>query len=108
VDIVWDVYKKDGLKASTRETRDCSFRRMVLPSAQLPGNWKGFLWDNDNKTHLFEFIAKYISEKQVGFIAKYISEKQESNSYHDWQQMYSAVHVISKILCIPAHMKKQM
>jgi hypothetical protein len=22
--------------------------------------------------------------------------------------MYSAVHVISKILCIPAHMKKQM
>jgi hypothetical protein len=37
---------------------------MVLLSAQLPGNWKGFLWDNDNKTNLFEFIAKNLCEKQ--------------------------------------------
>ena len=63
VDIVWDVYKTDSLKASARERRGCGSRRMVLPSAQLPGNWKGFLRDNDNKTHFFEFIAKSLSEK---------------------------------------------
>ena len=63
VDIVWDVYKNDSLKASARERRGCGSRRMVLPSAQLPGNWKGFLRDSDNKTQLFEFIAKSLTEK---------------------------------------------
>ena len=46
VDIVWDVYKNDSLKASARERRGCGSRRIVLPSAQLPGNWKGFLQDS--------------------------------------------------------------
>jgi hypothetical protein len=30
----------------------------------LHGNWKGFLRDSDNKTNLFEFIAKNLCEKQ--------------------------------------------
>jgi hypothetical protein len=39
---------------------------MELPYVQLPGNWKGFLRDNDNKTHMFEFVTNCISEKQCG------------------------------------------
>jgi hypothetical protein len=58
VDIVWDIYKNNSLKASPRERRGCGSRRMVLPSAQSPGNWKGVLRDIDIKTNLFEFIAK--------------------------------------------------
>jgi hypothetical protein len=62
--IVWDMYKNDDPKLSTIERRGCGSSRMVLPSIQLPGDWKGFLRDNDNKMNLFQFIAKYLSEKQ--------------------------------------------
>jgi hypothetical protein len=55
VDIVWDVYKNDGLEeASTRDRRGCD-SRSIIPSARLPSK---------KKPHLFEFIAKYLSEKQ--------------------------------------------
>ena len=40
VDIVFDVYSSDSLKASTRESRGCGVRRRVLPSALLPRNWQ--------------------------------------------------------------------
>ena len=33
IDIVFDVYKSDSLKSSTRERRECGVRRRVLTSA---------------------------------------------------------------------------
>jgi hypothetical protein len=59
-----DVYKNDSLRASASERRDCGSRRIVLTSAKLPCKWKGILRENDNKTHLFVFIVKNLSEKQ--------------------------------------------
>ena len=38
-DIVWDVYKKQSLKASVREKRGTGWRRQVRPSVELPRNW---------------------------------------------------------------------
>ena len=40
IDIMFDVYKSDSLKSSTRERRGCGVRRRVLTSAQIPGNWQ--------------------------------------------------------------------
>ena len=40
VDIVWDTYKVDSLKSSTREKRGKGIRRRVTPSTAFPKNWK--------------------------------------------------------------------
>ncbi|KAK3731974.1 hypothetical protein QZH41_003373 [Actinostola sp. cb2023] len=70
VDVIWDVYLPDSLKAGTREKRGSGTRRRVLPSSNLPKNWKGFLRVNDNKTELFHFLANqlqsvYVEGKEV-------------------------------------------
>ena len=45
VDIVWDVYKEDSLKQSTREKRGKGTRMRVTPSGNLPKDGPGFLRD---------------------------------------------------------------
>ena len=57
VDIVWDVYLKDSLKLSTRESRGTGARRRVSQNVKLPGNWKNFLRNDNNKDELFQFLA---------------------------------------------------
>lgn len=47
-DIVWDTYKVDSLKSSTREKRGKGIRRRVTPSAAVPKNWQDFLRVDDN------------------------------------------------------------
>ena len=55
---MWDVYRKDSLKSTTRERRVTGTRRRVASSSKLPKNWKSFLHVGDNKTELFLFLAK--------------------------------------------------
>ena len=43
VDIVWDTYKTESLKATARENRGTGARRRVSSSAKMPGNRKNFL-----------------------------------------------------------------
>ena len=89
VDIVWDVYRPDSLKASTRERRGHGVRRKVSPSTQLPTNWKGFLRDDNNKTDFFHFIATSLAGKNFGDGKKLIttsgdkilSNKQETHHH---------------------------
>ena len=50
VDIVWDVYMEDSLKATTRERREKGVRRRVASTTVLPFKWKDFLCLDDNKT----------------------------------------------------------
>ena len=38
LDLVWDTYKDDSIKASTREKRGKRVRRRVVKSAAIPGN----------------------------------------------------------------------
>ena len=40
VDVIWDVYRQDSLKATTREARGSGTRRRVASSSQIPRNWK--------------------------------------------------------------------
>ena len=43
LDLVWDSYRADSLKASTREQSGNRVRRRVVDSAVIPGNWQRFL-----------------------------------------------------------------
>ena len=65
LDIVWDVYLEDSLKAATRQKRGSGLQKKVIPSATLPDNWKGFLRVDDNKTELFAFLAKKVGGTKV-------------------------------------------
>jgi len=58
IDLVWDVYLPASLKASTRQKRGKSMKKMVAPSTVMPKNWKDFLRVNENKTELFAFLSR--------------------------------------------------
>lgn len=49
VDIVWDQYKENSIKESTREKRGKGQRRKVTGETKIPSNWKAFLQDTNNK-----------------------------------------------------------
>ena len=53
LDVVWDEYIADSLKAETRTRRGKRIRRRVEPSNSIPRNWQAFLRINDNKTEFF-------------------------------------------------------
>ena len=65
LDLVWDIYKDDSLKAATRETRGTGTRRCVMPSVCIPGNWQSFLRNNEKKNELFAQIATTVADEQV-------------------------------------------
>lgn len=62
VDIIWDVYRQDSLKCTTREKRGKGVRRRVTAANSIPGNWQEFLRIDDNKTELFDFLAHQVVE----------------------------------------------
>ena len=66
LDIVWDIYKTDSLKASTREKRGAGARRRVAPTVRIPPNWKSFLRVDENKTELFQLLAKELEGSDLG------------------------------------------
>ena len=65
VDIVWDEYVENRLKATTRSDRGAGVQRRVAANNQLPRNWKEFLRVNENKRELFKFLAESTSSLQV-------------------------------------------
>lgn len=58
LDVVWDEYLQDSLKAYTRSVRGKGSRRRVESSNALPRNWQEFLRNEDNKTELFSFLSQ--------------------------------------------------
>ena len=63
LDIIWDRYSSNGLKADTRSKTGNGVRQHVETSGTLPGNWQSFLQIDDNKTKfkLFTFLATRIA-----------------------------------------------
>ena len=61
VGIVWDTYKVDSLKSSTRENRGKGIRRRVTLSTAVPKNWQDFLCVDDNKEELFPYLSQVSS-----------------------------------------------
>jgi len=52
IDIIWDVYKEDSLKESTREKRGKGIHRKVSSQTNVPSHFKYFLRDSSNKREL--------------------------------------------------------
>ena len=57
VDVVWDSYHQDSLKAYTRTVRGEGTRRQVKGQYPVPRNWSDFLRNSSNKEELFQFLA---------------------------------------------------
>ena len=49
VDVIWDQYIENSLKAHTWKSRGKGIRRRVDPPTKLPSSWEQFLRDNENK-----------------------------------------------------------
>ena len=65
VDVVFDEYLPDSLKAATRKKRGKGVRRRVEPSSSIPRNWQAFLRIDENKVELFSFLAMKIAAKET-------------------------------------------
>ncbi len=61
IDVVWDTYKPDSLKACVRQARGSGDILRVETNTSIPTNWKTFLRVDSNKTGLFAFLASGIS-----------------------------------------------
>ena len=61
VDVVFDTYRKDSLKSTTRRKRGKGIRRKVEENSQPPKDWASFLRIDDNKTELFRFLSEAIN-----------------------------------------------
>ena len=64
MDIVWDTYKVNSIKDSTRDKRGKGQRRNVTGDTKIPPNWKAYLEDNTNKTELFALLTSRVSNFQ--------------------------------------------
>ncbi len=66
VDLVWDGYFDESLKAGSRERRGRGQRRRVIPSAPMPTDWKTFLCLDENKKELFSFLSTEAANLETG------------------------------------------
>ncbi len=75
VDVVWDEYISDSLKAGVRSKRGKGVRRRVEPSSTIPGNWQEFLRIDDKNTELFAYLATRLAAMDT--------DKQVISTYHN-------------------------
>ena len=64
LDVVWDVYINDSLKAQTREKRGHGSRIKLESDTIIPSNWNMFLCCDKNKDNLYKLLASAIQELQ--------------------------------------------
>lgn len=62
LDVIWDRYKHDSLKAGTRQKRGKGDRINIKNSTPLPTNWISFLRVDANKEALFSLLGQSIME----------------------------------------------
>ena len=62
IDVVWDTYVDDSLKAQTRMNRGSGIHLRVSNSTNIPVDWKSFLRCDANKDSLFHLLADAIRE----------------------------------------------
>jgi hypothetical protein len=75
IDLVWDSYIPDSLKASARQKRGKGIRRRVLGKTKVPTNWKQFLLVDENKVELFDFLTHAAMERQQTERVVYATDK---------------------------------
>ena len=60
LDLVWDIYTADSLKANKRAKCGKEVCRCVVAEAAIPRNWQNFLRVDTNKTQLFKFLSEAV------------------------------------------------
>lgn len=66
IDIVWDEYVPNSLKAAARSTRGSGNRKRVLSDVVIPKNWAGFLRIDESKKGLFSYLSQAIVKQAIG------------------------------------------
>ena len=66
LDIVWDEYLENSLKATTRGKRGSGVRQCVVANNKLPRNWKEFLLVDQNKQELSKYLAECVTSIDAG------------------------------------------
>ena len=94
LDIVWDVYLADSLKAGTKGKRGQGQSRKVLALAPLPSTWKSFLKNDENKSDLFCFLSKKIERNPVSckILVSTCCDSVVSSSTEDLNHMSGCTH----------------
>ena len=64
LDVVWDVYRQDSLKAQTRRARGTRTQIRIANNTSLSKNWKNFLRIDANKDGIFRLLATALRESQ--------------------------------------------
>ena len=64
VDMVFDAYWKDSLKAAKRTKRGTCIRRHMEGNKRVPSNWQEFLRIDENKSDLFHLIMDRIMDEE--------------------------------------------
>lgn len=60
VDVLFDIYTTNSLKASVREKRGEGRRQLVKSIVKLPAVWSKFLRVDENKQELFDFLGNEV------------------------------------------------
>ena len=63
VDVIWDQYLPESLKATTRIRRGAGVRQRLSSNGngKMPKNWNSYLRNDMNKTELFTYLADIIA-----------------------------------------------
>ena len=75
LNLVFDVYSEDSLKAETQEGRENGARVSVKDSTPIHSNFKKFFSHNDNETELFLLIADEVPKFTQNISATVICTK---------------------------------
>ena len=65
LDVVWDCYHPDSLKAHSRQCRGEGDTLRVADNTRLPANWSSFLRTDSNKKGLFDFLSAALNSTSV-------------------------------------------
>ena len=64
VDVIWDRYLSDSLKATTRQRRGAGIRHRMrhYGNGTFPRNWNSYLQNASTKVELFHYLSVAIAE----------------------------------------------
>ena len=64
VDVIWDRYLPDSLKATTRQRRGAGIRQRMrhAGNGKFPRNWNSYLQNASNKLELFLYLSVAIAQ----------------------------------------------
>ena len=65
IDLIWDVYLLNPLKASKRKKRGQGQKVKLTPRGLILSDLRGFLHNEENKVALFAFLASAFRFEQV-------------------------------------------